>query len=213
VGQVRRHTRPRFAETDQVSRYGELVARVFPAKPEGFVPKPPLYLFLLVSNFIATFLIPYASNTPSFMTVSMISRALPFSILALPYLIPESWGNIHSHPHETHTAYTTLFRAISIFSSLLHVKSSFFALFHNTPESTYYRHSLLHPFKEEHRSVLDRGSTALSRVFGAVLEHPAISAFGSGECWEEPSSVLGSVMKVYRDNVPVFMNKSVPSHC
>lgn len=113
------------------------------------------------------------------MTVSLLSRALPFSFLALPYVIPESWGIVHDHPHDAHSTYTTLFRTISTFSSLLHIKSSFLALFNNTPESTYYRHSLLHPFKEEHRSALNRGSTALSRVFGAVLEHPAISAFGS----------------------------------
>jgi hypothetical protein len=113
------------------------------------------------------------------MTVSLLSKALPFSFLALPYVIPESWGVIHDHPHDTHASYTTLFRTISTISSLLHLKSSFLALFNNTPENTYYRHSLLHPFKEEHRSALNRGSTALSRVFGAVLEHPAISAFGS----------------------------------
>jgi len=105
------------------------------------------------------------------MTVSLLSRALPFSFLALPYVIPESWGIVHDHPHDTHST--------STISSLLHIKSSFLALFNNTPESTYYRHSLLHPFKEEHRSALNRGSTALSRVFGAALEHPAISAFGS----------------------------------
>ncbi|PMD36669.1 hypothetical protein L207DRAFT_515186 [Hyaloscypha variabilis F] len=159
-------------------RYAQIMARVIPAKPEGFVPKPALYTLLLLSNFAATFLIPYASNTPSFMTVSLLSRALPFSFLALPYIIPESWGTVHNHPHETHTTYTRLFRTISTISALLHFKASFFALFHNTPESTYYRHSLLHPFKEEHRSALNRGSTALSRVFGAILEHPAVSAFG-----------------------------------
>ena len=64
-------------------------------------------------------------------------------------------------------------------SSLLHFKSSFLALFKNTPESTYYRHSLLRPFKEEHRSALDRSTTAFGRVFGAILEHPAISAIGA----------------------------------
>jgi hypothetical protein len=179
------------------------VARVFPAKPEGFVPKPALYLFLLVSNFVVTFLIPYASNTPTFMTVSMLSRALPFSFLALLYIIPETWGNVHSRPHDTHATYTTLFRSISTISSLLHVKSSFFALFHNTPESTYYRHSLLHPFEEEHRSALNRGSTALSRIFGAVLEHPAISASGSGKCLGEPFPVLDNLVKFSRDNIPV----------
>jgi hypothetical protein len=113
------------------------------------------------------------------MTVSLLSRALPFSFLALPYVIPESWGVVHGHPHDSHSTYTTLFRTISTISTILHFKSSFLALSNNTPDSTYYRHSLLHPFKEEHRSALNRDSTALSRVFGAVLEHPAISAFGS----------------------------------
>jgi hypothetical protein len=113
------------------------------------------------------------------MTISLLSRALPFSFLVLPYIIPESWGVVHSHPHDTHYTYTTLFRTISTTSSLLHFKSSLVALFNNTPESTYYRHSLLHPFKEEHRSALNRSSTALSQIFGAILEHPAIAAVGT----------------------------------
>jgi hypothetical protein len=113
------------------------------------------------------------------MTISLLLRALPFSFLGLPYIIPESWGTVHNHPHDTNSGYTILFRSISTASLLLHFKASFLALFHNTPESTYYRHSLLHPFKEVHRSALNRSSTALSRVFGAVLEHPAISAVGS----------------------------------
>jgi hypothetical protein len=177
--QVRRLIYVGFACIDQAFRYSQLVARIFPAKPEGFVPKPALYLLLLISSFATTFLIPYASNTPSFMTISVLSRALPFSFLVLPSIIPESWGTVHSHPHGTHPTYTTLFRTISTLSLLLHFKSSFLALFNNTPESTYYRHSLLHPFKEEHRSALNRSSTAFGRVFGAILEHPAISAVGS----------------------------------
>jgi len=160
------------------SRYAQLMARIFPAKPEGFFPKPALYLCLLLSIFATTFLIPYASNTPSFITISVLSRALPFSFLVLPFIIPKNWGTVHSHPHDSHSTYTTLFRTISTMSLLLHFKSSLLALFNNAPESTYYRHSLLHPFKEEHRSALNRSSTAFSRVFGAILEHPAISAAG-----------------------------------
>jgi len=133
--------------------------------------------------------------------------------LALPYIIPETWGNVHRHPHDTHATYTTLFRSISTISSLLHVKSSFFALFHNTPESTYYRHSLLHPFEEEHRSALNRGSTALSRIFGAVLEHPAISAFGSGRCWGEPFPVLDSLVEILLRQYPSPPEQSVSSNC
>lgn len=112
------------------------------------------------------------------MTITLLSRILPFSFLALPYVIPERWGTIHSHPHDSHPTYMKLFQYISIFSALLHVKSSFLALFYNIPDSTYYRHSLLHPFKEEHRSTLDRSTTALGRVFGAINEHPAVSAQG-----------------------------------
>ncbi|KAG4430909.1 hypothetical protein IFR05_013601 [Cadophora sp. M221] len=36
--------------------------------------------------------------------------------------------------------------------------------------------SLLQPFKEEHRSVLGRGSTAIGQVFGAMSEHPAVGS-------------------------------------
>jgi hypothetical protein len=136
------------------------------------------------------------------MIVSILSRALPFSFLALPYIIPVTWGHVHGHPHDTHATYTTLFRTISTISSLLHVKSSFFALFHNTPESTYYRHSLLHPFEGEYRSALNRGSTALSRIFGAVLEHPAISAFGSGRCWGRTISCSGQSREILLRQYP-----------
>ena len=124
------------------------------------------------------FLIPFASNTPSFMTVSILSRVLPFSFLGIPYLVPTSWGTIHTHPHDAHNTYTALFRTISAISGLLHVKSSVTALFYNAPESIYYRHSLLRPFKEEHRSAFDRGFTALGRVFRAIREHPAVGATG-----------------------------------
>jgi hypothetical protein len=113
------------------------------------------------------------------MTISLLSRALPFSFLILPYVIPKSWGIIYKHPHDTHHAYTTMFRTISTISALLHLKSWLIALFNNTPETIYYRHSLLHPFKEEHLSALNRSSTALSRVFGAILEHPATGSVGT----------------------------------
>ena len=112
------------------------------------------------------------------MTVVGLSRALPFAFLVLPYIIPKSWGTVLSHPHDAHDTYTTLFRTMSAMSALLHLKSTTAALFYNTPERTYYRHSLLHPFKEEHRSALNRGSTAVSKIFGAILEHPAVGAAG-----------------------------------
>jgi hypothetical protein len=137
-----------------------------------------LSTLLLLSSFVTVFLIPFASNTPSFMTVSILSRVLPFIFLGLPYLVPKSWGTVHTHPHDAHNTYTALFRMISAISGFLHVKSSVTALFYNTPESIYYRHSPLRPFDEERRSAFDRGFTAIGRVFGAIGEHPAVSASG-----------------------------------
>jgi hypothetical protein len=163
---------------NRIHRYSQLVEKIIPTKPEGFVPNSALYIILLLSSLTTVFLIPFASNTPSFMTVSIFSRVLPLSFLWLPYLVPTSWGTVHTHPHDAHSTYTALFRTISAISGLLHVKSSATALFYNTPESIYYRHSLLRPFKEEHRSAFDRGSTAMGRVFGAIGDHPAVTAMG-----------------------------------
>jgi len=112
------------------------------------------------------------------MTVTLLSRTLPFTFLLLPYIIPIGWGTIHTHPHSAYHSYTTLFRTISAISAFFHLKSTVLALFYNTPESHYYRHSLLHPFKKEHRAVFTRGSTALGRLLGAIGEHPAVSAVG-----------------------------------
>jgi len=82
------------------------------------------------------------------------------------------------HPHNAHSAYTGLYRAISIMSFLLHGKSTVFALLFNAPDSSYHRHSILHPFQKEHRSAVERSSTAVNRVLGAIGDHPAVSAVG-----------------------------------
>ncbi|RDL40586.1 Uncharacterized protein BP5553_00565 [Venustampulla echinocandica] len=173
---VRDMTRDSIPATS--SRYSQLVGKIIPTKPEGFVPKPAPYIALLLANFACIFLIPFASNTTSFMTISYLSRALPFSFLALPYIIPTRWGSIHTHPHSAHNTYTTLFQTISIFSTILHLKATAVALFSNAPASYSYRHILLHPFEKEHHPALDRASTAVSRLLGAIGEHPAVSAAG-----------------------------------
>ncbi|CZR54521.1 uncharacterized protein PAC_04405 [Phialocephala subalpina] len=173
---VRELTRTSVPATS--SRYTQFLKSVVPTKPEGFIPNPKLYLLLLSSNFLAVLLLPAAANTTSFMATAFTSRLLPFSFLALPYVVPESWGTIHRLPHDSYVTYSKIFQTISALSAVLHLKSTFLALFYNTPDSTYYRHSLLHPFKEEHRSTFDRSTIALGRVFGAMGEHPAVSAVG-----------------------------------
>ncbi|PVH86926.1 hypothetical protein DL98DRAFT_582243 [Cadophora sp. DSE1049] len=158
------------------SRHSHLLEKIVPRKQDGFLPKPALYISLLLTSFATTFLIPYAANTTAFVNVSWISGMLPFCFLLLPYVIPAGWGTVSNHPHDSQLTYTTLFRIISTVSAALHLKSTALALIYNAPESTYYRHSLLHPFKEAHRTPLGRGSTAIGRVLGAMGEHPAVGS-------------------------------------
>jgi hypothetical protein len=126
----------------------------------------------------ANLLIPFAANTRSFTFILVISKLLSFFPLIIPSVLPVGFGTTHSHPHNVHRTYTTLFKTISVFSFLLHSKESVQALVYNAPGDSYHRHSLLHPFKTEHRSVLNRGSTAVGRVLGAVGDHPAVNAVG-----------------------------------
>jgi hypothetical protein len=152
--------------------------RILPSKPESWCPHPILYLIPIIASFMAVFLSPYASNTPSFLRVALAYRILSFAPLLLPFIVPESWGTVHIHPHNAHSAYTALFRTSSIVSILLHGKSTVLAVLFNTPDSHYHRHSILHPFKQEQRSVLERSSTAVGKVLGAIGDHPAVSAVG-----------------------------------
>lgn len=158
--------------------YSRTLEKFFPTKPDGFLPATSLYVGLLFVNSVAVVLVPYTSNTLLFAPVALASRIVPFSFLLLPYLIPDSWGKIHTHPHSAHKTYITLFQTISVTSAALHLNSSAIALFKNTPDSTFYRRSLLHPFQEEHRSPLDRGTSAVGRVLGAISEHPVVTAVG-----------------------------------
>lgn len=152
--------------------------RLILSKPDGWCPSPILYLLSLLSSLTCVFLAPFAQNTPSFLTVILAHRALAFTPLLLPYIVPESWGTLHTHPHNAHSAYTGLFRTVSILSTLLHWKSTLLALLLNTPDNHYHRHSLLHPFKQERRTLSERGSTAIGRVLGAIGDHPAVNAVG-----------------------------------
>jgi hypothetical protein len=159
-------------------RFSRLKEKFVPAKPEGFVPKTGLYITLLLFNYTTIFLLPFASNTPSFPTIAVLSRTLPFTFLALPYVIPSSWGTINNSPHASHAHYATLFRTISTLSFLLHVKSTSLGLFYNFPEEHSYRHAILHPFQSHHQSTTNKTSTAVGRLLGAITEHPAVSAVG-----------------------------------
>jgi hypothetical protein len=145
---------------------------------DNWRPHPIIYLIPLIFSFMAVFLLPFASNTPSFMTVVLASRGLCFALVLLPFFIPKNWGSIHTHLHDSHSAYLRLFRVISIFSALLYGKSTFVALAFNTPNSHYHRHRILHSFAQEQRHIIERGSTAVGKLLGAIGDHPAVSAVG-----------------------------------
>jgi hypothetical protein len=130
----------------------------------------------LIASFTTVFLSPFAANTPSFLTVAYAYRILSFVPLLLPHIVPESWGTVHIHPHNAHSAYRTLFRTISVVSFLLHGKSTVLALLFNTPDSHYHRHSVLYPFKQERRTILERST--VGKILGAIGDHPAVSAVG-----------------------------------
>ena len=112
------------------------------------------------------------------MSIIGLTKILPFMPLTLPYILPESFGAVSTHPHAVYKTYTNIFRTIALSSAFLHIKFTSLALFNNTLETNYYRHYLLHPFKEEHRSSLDRGYISVSRLLGAIKEHPAVGAVG-----------------------------------
>jgi hypothetical protein len=147
-------------------------------KPDAWCPSPILYLLVTLLSQACVFLTPFAHNTPSFMTVALMQRAMAFLPIILPHIVPERWGTVHPHPHEAHSAYRKLFRTMSIISTLLHWKSSLIAGLYNAPDSHYHRHNLLHPFRQEKRTLTERTSTAVGKVLGAIDDHPAVSAVG-----------------------------------
>ncbi|KAH8658687.1 hypothetical protein BGZ60DRAFT_531372 [Tricladium varicosporioides] len=158
--------------------YHRLVDNIVKTKPEAFLPHPALYITLLFTNYAAIFFAPYAANTSSFMAVTLVSKILPFFYLALPYMIPNSWAIVNSHPHAHHTSYSTLFQSISFFSALLHFKSTVNVLGYSAAVSYNHRHALLRPFTNDNPSTRNRFAVPLNRLLTAITEHPAVSAGG-----------------------------------
>jgi hypothetical protein len=196
-------------------RFARIKKSLILTKPEGWVPKPAVYLVILSLTYMTVFLVPFAANTPSFMTIAGLTKIVPFIPSTLPYILPESFGTVSTHPHAAYHTYTTIFRTIALYSVLLHLKSTSLALFYNTPESHYYRHSLLHPFKEENRSALNRGYISVSRLLGAISEHPAVSAVGwdvmlSGLSLGIWAAVRGLEPKKMLSSIVPFMERAEP---
>lgn len=167
-------------EADQLpsGRLGRLRDAVFTPKPANWCPNPSVFLVALLANYGAVFLLPYAAETASFGTVMLSTRALSFLILAIPTIVPATWGTVHVHPHDVYSAYHTLFRVSSAASLLLHAKATLAALTFNTPDAHYHRHSIRIPFDTAERSAWERSTGAIAKVLGSTSDHPVVAAVG-----------------------------------
>jgi hypothetical protein len=160
------------------NRYVRWKNAIFPPKPVNWKPHAFLYVLVLASNFAILSATPYFANTPSLKYLVLAARALTYAPLALPNLIPVSWGVQHSHPHQAYATYTKLFKFISAASFLLHVKATIVGLAYNAPAAHEHRHSIHLPFDVEKRSSWERTSGAFGRLLGATEDHPVVGGIG-----------------------------------
>jgi hypothetical protein len=151
---------------------------IFPPKPINWKPHVFLYFSIFTLNFAVLSAMPLLANTPSLKYLVLAARALTYAPLALPNLIPVSWGVQHSHPHEAYATYTKLFKFISTAAFLLHVRATIVGLAYNAPAAFEHRHSIHLPFDVERRSSLERASGAFGRLLGATADHPVVGGIG-----------------------------------
>lgn len=151
------------------------VNALFPPKPANWCPNPIIFLISLSATYLNLFLLPYAANTPSFSTITTLSRILSFAPLILPTISPQSWGTVHPHPHAAYGVYTRLFRFMAVASGLLYAKSTAEAVLFNLPGAWKHRHSLRVPFDVQHRTNWERTTTAVGKVLGSMSDHPVVA--------------------------------------
>lgn len=165
-------------EANPPSRWTRAVNAVFPPKPPGWALGPGFYLLSVLASYSTAFLVPYATETPSFGRIVATSRALTFAPLLLQTIAPTSWGAVHTHHHEASAAFTDLFRFMSLISVVLHSTATFTGLKYNVPHAHYHRHSKLLPWDIEERSKWERTTTAVGKLLGATSDHPVVAAVG-----------------------------------
>ncbi|KAH6624792.1 hypothetical protein B0J18DRAFT_457025 [Chaetomium sp. MPI-SDFR-AT-0129] len=160
------------------TRIDQLLRRVLPAKPRDWAPKLPLLLVPLVFSYLATLWLPSTAGTPTFPAAVLATKLLTLAPLAIPALVPASWGTVHREPRDAYPNITKLFNVISGVSALLQAKSTVSALLYNLPGSYKHRHSIKFPFDTEKRSKWERTATAVEKVLDALTDHPVVAAAG-----------------------------------
>lgn len=149
--------------------------RYIPSKPPTWTPHPALYILPLLVTSLAIFLVPFASHTPSFSTTILISQLTLYLPLYIDRLTPYNWGTTHTNPHSARQASLPIFKFLSFTSISLHLKQTLLALIDNEPGAHHHRHSSLFSHHDQHRTTIDRTSTAISRVLASVTDHPAVA--------------------------------------
>lgn len=192
------------------SRWARIRDTLVPPKPTNWCPHPALFLGAVFTNFASLFILPYAAETPSFVTIALVSRLSTFLPLVIPMVIPVSWGTVHPHPHNAYSSFTTLFRVISFASFALHAKATFFALRYNLPDSHYHRHSKYLPWDIEERSTWEQSTTAIGKVLGSTSDHPIVAAVG----WDVLLCALslGFWTAIRATDVEAIITSTVPFH-
>lgn len=105
----------------RISRLKELLV---PVKSNNWFPHPRFYLASSLATFVALFLVPFAFNTPSFMTTIFASKGLPFIPPIFPYILLRRWGTVYGHDSKAYRAYTYVFSVSAILSVILYGKPS-----------------------------------------------------------------------------------------
>lgn len=165
--------------SNRPDRYIRIRDAIFRPKPSNWTPHLGLGLSLLTFHFATVTVIPLFVNTPALLPLVAASRAMLLAPLVLPYIVPQSWGTLHAHPHQAYKEYSILFRYASLASLVLHGKSTIIGLAYNAPNEHYHRHSIHLPFDVEKRSSWERTTSAFGRILGATSDHPLVSGAGA----------------------------------
>ncbi|KAI9838094.1 MAG: hypothetical protein M1819_006250 [Sarea resinae] len=166
-----------------------------------------LQLMTLIPTYANIFLLPFASNTPSFSVVLFLCRALPFLSLLYPYIISPSTSQFNT---------STLSKTISCVSLLLHLKSTLFGLTAPLPSEHHldFLPDALTPQRyQQHHSTASAASQLLSapsqNTALRTLAHDVLLATISLVLWAGLRG-LDPVAMLRAAGVPGFAIKEIP---
>ncbi|KAK1983826.1 hypothetical protein LZ30DRAFT_463460 [Colletotrichum cereale] len=158
------------------STLGRLRHRVFPPKPANWLPHPALLLASFCITYVLIYWAPSTAGTATFAKIAVAGRILSFAPVAIPSVVPASWGTVYSDAHGAYGIFVELFRFVSTASFVFHAKETALGLLYNTPDAHFHRHSRFLPFDKGQRSTWERTTTAVGKVLGSASDHPVVAA-------------------------------------